>query len=119
MDDAVQVVIRFNEALNAGDVDGMLACLTPDSVFENTDPPPDGTRINGLAAQRVFWQAFFQSASQQQIEVEEIFAAGERCVMRWIYHWVDPTGQPGHVRGVDVYRVVNGKIAEKFSYVKG
>ena len=28
-------------------------------------------------------------------------------------------GMPGHIRGVDVFRVRGGKVAEKLSYVKG
>jgi hypothetical protein len=39
--------------------------------------------------------------------------------MRWTYHWTDPSGTPGHVRGVDLYRLEDGLIAEKLSYVKG
>ena len=39
--------------------------------------------------------------------------------MRWKYHWVDKSGQKGHVRGVDVFQVKDGFITEKFSYVKG
>jgi len=39
-------------------------------------------------------------------------------VVRWIYRWVRD-GQEGHVRGVDVFRVRDGKVAEKLSYVKG
>ena len=39
--------------------------------------------------------------------------------VRWIYRWVDGDGKPGHVRGVDVFRVRDGKVAEKLSYVKG
>jgi hypothetical protein len=33
--------------------------------------------------------------------------------------WADGNGQPGHVRGVDLFRVRDGKVAEKLSYVKG
>jgi hypothetical protein len=42
-------------------------------------------------------------------------------VMRWTYRWIDTSGQSGHIRGVDVYRldVDQGLIAEKLSYVKG
>jgi len=32
---------------------------------------------------------------------------------------VSDDGSPGHVRGVDVFRIRAGKIAEKRSYVKG
>jgi hypothetical protein len=39
--------------------------------------------------------------------------------MRWRYEWVEAAGRQGHVRGVDVYRVRDGVIAEKLSYVKG
>lgn len=37
--------------------------------------------------------------------------------MRWRYRWSREAGQ--HVRGVDVYRIREGKVAEKLSYVKG
>ncbi|MEW6651207.1 MAG: nuclear transport factor 2 family protein, partial [Chloroflexota bacterium] len=36
----IQVVLAFNQALNAHDLDAMLALLTEDSVFENTAPAP-------------------------------------------------------------------------------
>jgi hypothetical protein len=39
--------------------------------------------------------------------------------MRWRYSWVDSDGQPGHIRGVDLYTLRDGLIAEKLSYVKG
>ena len=116
---AVRIVQRFNDALNARDVDGMMRLMTPDCVFENTDPPPDGDRYQGQAEVRTFWEGFFKSSSRAAIEIEEIFASGERCVMRWTYHWADLSGQTGHIRGVDVYRLERGLIAEKLSYVKG
>ena len=118
-DTAIRVVRRFNDALNARDVDGMMRLMTPDCVFENTDPPPDGDRYQGQAEVRAFWEGFFKSSSQAAIEIEEIFSSGERCVMRWVYRWTDWNGQAGHIRGVDVYRLERGLIAEKLSYVKG
>ena len=116
---AIRLVRRFNDALNARDVDGMMRRMTPDCVFENTDPPPDGARYQGQAEVRAFWESFFQGSAQAAIEIEEIFACGERCVMRWTYRWTDLSGQSGHIRGVDVYRLERGLIAEKLSYVKG
>ena len=118
-EDAIGVVRRFNEALNAGDLSGMMACLTDDTVFENTEPAPDGERFEGKAAVGAFWKAFLASSAQARIEVEELVACGERVVMRWRYAWTDTSGATGHVRGVDVYRLRRGRIAEKLSYVKG
>jgi ketosteroid isomerase-like protein len=118
MSSARAVVEQFNEAFNNHDVSGIMALMTEDCVFENTRPAPDGTRIVGQAAVRSFWTEFFQRSPQARFESEEIFEAGDRCVVRWIYQWVRD-GTKGHVRGVDLFRVRDGKVAEKFSYVKG
>jgi ketosteroid isomerase-like protein len=119
LSDIIHLVVAFNVALNNHDPEAMLRLLTEDTVFENTDPPPDGERFVGKAAVGAFWQEFFRSAQGQHIEIEEIFAAGDRCVMRWVYRWQEPDGKIGHIRGVDLYTVRQGLIAEKLSYVKG
>jgi ketosteroid isomerase-like protein len=111
-------VERFNAAFNRHDVDAIMECMTADCVFENTRPAPDGTRLVGQAAVRAYWEEFFARSSQARFETEELFAAADRCVVRWTYYWVRD-GKTGHVRGVDVFRVRDGKVAEKCSYVKG
>ena len=118
-DDVVQIVIRFNDALNARDLDAMLRLTTQNCSFENTYPPPDGGRYTGQAAFRAFWEDFFQGSSSAHFDIEDIFGLGERCVMLWTYHWIDQFGQAGHIRGVDVYTLQGGLIAAKLSYVKG
>jgi ketosteroid isomerase-like protein len=119
MSDATrQAVERFNEAFNSHDVDAIMSLMTEDCVFENTRPAPDGTRITGQAAVRTFWEEFFRRSPQAYFETEELVASDDRCVVRWTYRWVRD-GVPGHVRGVDLFRVRDAKIAEKLSYVKG
>jgi len=115
----IQTITRFHDALNAHDVEAMMALMTSDCVFDNTHPPPDGTRYEGAAAIRAFWDEFFRASPRAHIEIEEILALGSRCIMRWTYHWVETSGKAGHVRGVDLYRLEDGLIAEKLSYVKG
>lgn len=66
-----------------------------------------------------FWQDFFQASPQAHIKIEEIFGWGNRCIIRWIYTWGDEAGNQGHVRGVDIFKVRDGLISEKLSYVKG
>jgi len=117
--DGIEIVRRFNEALNAANVDAMMALTTEDTVFENTSPAPDGKRYSGKTQVRAFWEDFFRSSSSAKIETEEIFALGDRCVMLWTYHWVDNDGAVGHIRGVDIYLLKGSLIAEKLSYVKG
>jgi ketosteroid isomerase-like protein len=105
---------RFNTAFNAHDVDGVMAAMTDDCVFENTGPAPDGERYEGAGAVRAFWEQFFQANPQATFVAEEQFTSGDRSVVRWRYDWAS-----GHVRGVDVFRVRDGRVAEKLCYVKG
>lgn len=117
-EDILAVVTRFNAAFNSHDVDAIMSLMTDDCIFDSTRPPPDGERLQGQAAVRAFWQAMFQRSPQARFETEEMIGLGDRCVVRWVYHWVRD-GQPGHIRGIDLFRVVHGKVAEKLSYVKG
>ena len=119
LESSTRVVLAFNEAFNRHDVAGMMQLMSHDCIFENTDPAPDGTVYSGKEAVTDFWQAFFRESPEAHIEIEEIFGLGERCIMRWRYSWVDRAGENGHVRGVDIFRVRNGSIREKLSYVKG
>jgi ketosteroid isomerase-like protein len=116
--DTLAVVEKFNDAFGRRDVHAIMAAMTPDCAFESTIPP-DGQRYEGQDAVRGFWTEFFGSSPTAVFEAEEAFAAGDRATVRWIYRWTDANGNEGHVRGVDVFRVRDGKVAEKLSYVKG
>ncbi len=48
------------------------------------------------------------------IRTEQQFVSDDRAVVLWRCDWGD-----GHVRGIDVFRVRDGFLAEKLSYVKG
>lgn len=119
IESAIRVVLAFNEAFNRHDVPGMMRLMTDDCIFDNTSPVPDGTLYSGKESVTRFWQDFFRDSPHAYIEIEDIFGFGHHCVMRWRYHWVDASGIKGHVRGVDIYKVKDGLICEKRSYVKG
>ena len=118
MNSVIEVVQRFNDAFNRHDVDAVMALMSHDCAFENTRPQPDGERFEGQKRVRVFWEQFFARSPEAHFDTEEIFAAGDRCVVRWVYSWAKE-GKRGHVRGVDIFRVRAGQVAEKLSYVKG
>jgi steroid delta-isomerase-like uncharacterized protein len=116
---AVALIEQFNKAFNDQDLEAVMALMSDDCLFENTTPLPDGAQHKGKAAVQAAFEAFFQSSPQAHFDIEEVFVAGDRCVARWVYHWRSADGQPGHVRGVDLFRLRDGKIVEKRSYVKG
>jgi len=111
------VVERFNDAVHRHDVEALRAAITDDCLFESPGAP-DGNRYVGAAMVEVFAHAF-AIEGEGPFEVEEMFTAGDRVVVRWLHSWDHAGGERGHVRGVDVFRVRDGKISEKLSYVKG
>jgi ketosteroid isomerase-like protein len=114
-----EVIDEFSKAFNGHDVPAIMDLMPKDCVFENTSPFPDGERYEGQAAVRKFWEDFFRSSPQAVFQSEDQIVSDDRCVVRWTYHWGSDGEQPAHIRGVDVFRVRDGKVAEKLSYVKG
>jgi ketosteroid isomerase-like protein len=112
--DTAATIEAFNEAFGRHDVDGVMALMTDDCVFENTLPTPDGERHVGQRAVRHFWETFFKESPNARFATEEIVVAGDRATVRWRFDWGD-----GHIRGIDLFKVRDGKVAEKLSYVKG
>lgn len=112
------VVARFNDAINRHDAAAVAALLTDDTVFENTGPVPDGTRVEGKAAVAAFWEKWLVANADAKFEAEEVIVAGDRCTVRWVYRKMRD-GKPWHLRGIDVFTVRGGKVAAKLSYVKG
>lgn len=113
------LVAQLSDAFARRDVDGIMALMASDGVFESTGPAPDGVRHEGASALRQVWQELFAQTRDAAFAEEELFVCGDRAVLRWRYSWTGDDGAPGHVRGVDVIRLRDGLIAEKLSYVKG
>jgi ketosteroid isomerase-like protein len=112
------VIDRFNEAFNRHDADALAFLLTDDTVFEDTSPAPDGQRIEGRAAVVAYWRGWFARNADARFEAEDMIVSGDRAVVRWVYRKLR-SGQPWHLRGVDVFTVRDGKVAAKLAYVKG
>jgi ketosteroid isomerase-like protein len=108
-----ELVEAFGAAWAAHDLDAAMAFLSDDCLFDATGPAPDGARCVGAEEIRSAWKPIFDDVSST-FEAEETFEAGDRVVQRWVYSW-----DGGHVRGVDLFKVADGRITEKRSYVKG
>jgi len=116
--DTQSVIDRFNEAFNSHDIDAIMALMTDDVVFDNTTPP-DGERYEGQDAVRGFWERFFGGSPNAWFDTEESFVSGDRLTALWRFTFDKTNPDAGHVRGIDVFKVRDGKVAEKLSYVKG
>jgi ketosteroid isomerase-like protein len=109
----VALVEAFGAAWAGHDLEAAISYLSDDCIFDATGPAPDGSQHVGHEQIRKAWKEIFDDRSST-FEPEETFGSGDRVVQRWRYSWGG-----GHVRGVDLFKVVGERITEKLSYVKG
>ena len=119
IESGIRLVLEFNEAFNRHDVSGMVALMSDDCIFEDSSPAPDGSVYSGKEALTRYYQEFFRESPEAHVKIEDIYGFRDHCIMRWRYSWVDREGEKSHLRGVDIFRVRDGSIIEKLSYVKG
>ncbi len=116
-DNATAEVIRlFNEAFHRHDAAALTTLVAQECVVENSHPAPNGSRHVGREACLALWQALATTPGTH-FEVEDIFIAGERAIVRWRYRWGE--GDSSSVRGVNLTLVYDNLIVENFGYVKG
>jgi ketosteroid isomerase-like protein len=113
-EETLALLVGFTAALNAHDLDAMLALLADDFIFESTFPAPDGVRYKGREEVAKVWREMLASTPNARFTIEEQFCLDDRVIVRWRYDWGD-----GHVGGVDIDRVRDGKLCESLAYVKG
>ena len=113
----LDLITRFENAFNTRDVDAQMADMTEDCVFEHIAPEASSFgRHEGQAAVRAVWESLDTHFPGFQFEIVDIFADGDRCACRWSMTWKQD-GSDASARGVDIFTVRDGKIAEKLTYV--
>ena len=119
VESTLRIVLEFSEAFNRHDVAGMMKLMHADCVLERASPPPAGSRYAGTDAVAGVWQVYFEASPEASLAIEEIFSMGFRCVLRWKLHGDADRPTAEGLRGVDIFEVREGLIAEQLSYVKG
>jgi ketosteroid isomerase-like protein len=110
-----EVVARFLAAFEQRDPKVIRDLVAPDCVMEAMQPAPNGLRVEGYDANVAFWEAMVADPVGT-FEVEDVVICGDRATNRWRYRWGD--GDDGAVRGVTLFVVRDGKIAEALAYAK-
>lgn len=110
------ILKRFNDVFLDHDPAALHDLVAEDCVVENTQPAPDGSRHVGKAACIELWSRI-ATMPDAHFELESVIARGNRGEIRWRLVW-----GPDHsssVRGVNLMRVLDGRIVEAQGYVKG
>ncbi len=108
-----EVIDRFNRAFAEHDPSLFDDLVATDCVMETIQPAPDGERHEGQAANVAFWR---QLAADRSVwfDIEETVVVGDRATIRWRFNF----GNGQSVRGVNLIRVRDGRIAEALAYAK-
>jgi ketosteroid isomerase-like protein len=68
----------------------------------------------GLDDAAIVVRAFNTAWNGHDLAASLALTSDDRVVQRWRYDWA-----AGHVRGIDVFTVRDGKVTEKLAYVNG
>ncbi len=113
-------VERFNMVWNGHDIDGILAQMTDDVIFEASfGKDPWGTRITGKRDVRRFLAEMFERIPDIRWDETRRFARPECVVVEWLTTGSPKGGTRYEVEGCDILTLRDGKIAAKRSYRKG
>lgn len=115
----LRMLDEFAAAWNRHDVDALMACMTPDGVFESAaGTEVAGTRHVGAAAVRKAYAAIFVTYPDARWNRPRHFVAGDRAVTEWTFTGTTKDGARVEVNGCDLFTLRGGKIALKNSYRK-
>jgi ketosteroid isomerase-like protein len=113
-------VERFNTVWNGHDIDGILAQMTEDVVFEASfGKDPWGTRVTGKRDVRQFLTEMFERIPDVRWDEIRRFARPECVVVEWLTTGSPRGGTRYEVEGCDILTLRDGTIAAKRSYRKG
>jgi taurine dehydrogenase small subunit len=117
--DGEAFVTRFNTVWNGHDLDGIMAMMTDDVVFEASfGKDPWGTRAVGRAAVREQVAEILQRIPDVRWDEIRHFACPELAVVEWTTTGTPRGGTRFEVFGCDVLALRDGKIAAKRSFRK-
>jgi ketosteroid isomerase-like protein len=118
--DGEAFVDGFNTVWNGHDIEGILAMMTDDVIFEASfGKDPWGSRVVGKPAVREFLEEMFDRVADIRWDEIRHFASPELAVVEWLTTGTPRDATRFEVQGCDLLTLRNGKIAAKRSYRKG
>ena len=113
------IYAQLAAAVNSRNLEALDNLIAPDIVIHGADPsdPPGAERFK-----RNF-RALIAAFPDFQIVVEDQIAEGDKVVVRWsdtgthqgVFAGVMPTGKPLLLTGIDILRIADGRIVERWS----
>jgi SnoaL-like domain len=109
---------RFAAAWRRRDVEGVLACMTLDCVYEASVGPEPGTTFRGIEEVRCGIRKMFKYDEGSESRISNLFIAGRHAAWEWTYVWRGNDGSERLVRGCDLFEFDGPKICRKSAFRK-
>lgn len=113
---AKAVLQRLLAALNAHDVDALVACFADDYVNETPAHPRRGFRGNDQV--RINWTQIFGGVPDLDAQVPRTAVDGDTLWTEWDLSGTGPDGTAFLMRGVVIFNVTNDAIASARFYLE-
>ena len=116
MDDLRELTIRFTDAFNRDDLDGVMALMAEDATYEEFT----GAVSRGKSAIRAAFEPQFRGDfGKMRFETEDLFVdpAAAKALIRWVCRLETRRG-PAAWRGLDILHFEDGLVKRKLTYAK-
>ena len=108
----------FARAWQRHDLEGVMACMTADCVYEASVGPEPGTTFRGADEVRSGILKMFAHDKGSQAHVSNLFIVGRHAAWEWAYLWRENNGKKRCVRGCDIFEFSGTKICRKSAFRK-
>ncbi len=113
----VEGVRQGFEAMNRGDLDGLLDMLDPDIVWHQPADLPDAVVAHGHAGLMDIMQRWLEEWDEYSVELEELIDAGDRVVVvQRIRGKGKGSGVETEMREAHVYKIRERRPVEAWQY---
>ncbi|PKB70058.1 MAG: hypothetical protein BZY77_01750 [SAR202 cluster bacterium Io17-Chloro-G5] len=109
----IGIVQRYNESFNQGEVDRVMAAMTGDCMVETPIPPLDQSRFQGTRSGPGLVAGFLPVYVQHRVRQRRPMSGSVAVRLGRPRRPVEPSPQRR------LFKVRNGKVAEKLVYLKG
>jgi limonene-1,2-epoxide hydrolase len=112
----IAAIERLRRAVNAHDIDAVVACFTDD--YRNETPAHPGRGFTGTTQVRTNWSRIFAGIPEIEADVVRTSTDGNTIWTEWDMHGTRPDGLPEAMRGVIIFEVDGDRLSSSRFYVE-
>lgn len=112
------VLARFVNSWSAGDVDGVMRCVTKTFVYRASIGPEPGKTYSGAAGVRAGILEMLALDADRVVVITDQHIHGNMAVTRWTYRWPSPAACVSDELGCDWIQFQDGLLESKDAYRK-